>query len=88
MEDVRWIIETKVQLVGEIYESFIRSMSRMGRSFYFKKRRAKRMKVCYKCTRWTCEKCYRSKWMILVNQEDKICFIKDGLSKEYLDDII
>ena len=60
----------------------------MERSSYSKKRRAKRMMAYHKYTRWTCDKCYRSKWMILVNQEDKICFIKDGLSKESLDDII
>ena len=87
-EDVRWIIETKVQLVDEIHECFVRSMSGMGRSSYFKKRRTKRMDACHKCARLTCNKYYRSKWMILVNQEDKIHFIKDGLSKELLDDII
>ena len=46
------------------------------------------MRVYHKCTRWTCEKCYRSKGMISINQEDKIHFIKDELSKESLDDII
>ena len=58
----------------------------MRKNSYFKKRRAKIMVVCYKCARWTCNKCYRSKWLILVIQEDKIPFIKMG--KEFLDDII
>ena len=87
-EDVRWIIEAKVRLAGEIHESFVRSMSGMGRSSYSKKRRAKRMGVCHKCARWTCDKRCRSKGMISVNREDKIRFIKDGLSKESLDDIV
>ena len=86
-EDMRWIIEVKVRLAGEIHESFVRFMSGMGRSSYSKKRRAKRMGICHKYAKWTCDKCCRSKGMILVNWEDKICFIKDGLSKESLDNI-
>ena len=46
------------------------------------------MRVSHKCARWTCDKCCRSKWIVSVNQEDKIQFIKDGLSKESLDGII
>ena len=60
----------------------------MGKSFYSKKRIVKRMGVCHKCVRWTCEKCYRSKRVISVNWDDKIHFIKDRLSKAPLDDII
>ena len=87
-EDVRWIIEAKLCITGEIPESLIEPMPRMGRSFYSKKRRAKRMNVCHKCARWTCDKRCRSKGMVSINLEDKIQFIKDGLSKESLDDII
>ena len=87
-EDIRWIIEAKVRLAGEISESFITPMPGMGRSSYSKKRRANRMQVCHKCARWTCDKRCKSKGMISVNREDKIKFIKDGLSKESLDDII
>ena len=87
-EDVQWIIEAKAQLASEIRESFIRSMSEMGRSSYSKKKIAKRMGVCHKCAKWSCNKRYRSKGMIAINQEDKIHFIKDRLSKESLDDII
>ena len=82
------IIKVKVQLVSEIYELFIRSMLGMGRSSYSKKRKAKRMMVYHKCAKWTCDKHYRSKGMVFVNQEDKIHLIKDGLSKESLNDII
>ena len=88
-EDVYWIIEAKIRLVGEIHELFVKSMPKMGRSSYCKKRRAKTMEVYYKCIRWTCNKHCKSKGVISVNREDKIHFIKDVLSsKEFLDDII
>lgn len=87
-EDVRWVIEAKVRLVGEFDDSFVTNMPGMGRSTYAKKRRAKRMRVCYKCARWTCDTRCRSKGMVSINREDKIQFIKDGLSKESLDDIV
>ena len=67
LKNVHWIIEVMVQLVGEIYELFVRSMLEMQRSFYSNKRRAKRMEVCHKCVKWTCDKRYRSKRMILKN---------------------
>ena len=87
-EDIRWIIEAKVRLAGEFSESIVKHMPRMGRSSYAKKRRAKRMGVCHKCARWTCDTHCKSKGMVSVNREDKIYFIKDGLSKESLDDIL
>ena len=87
-EDVRWIIEAKVRLSGEFLKSFEKRLPGMGRSSYSKKRRAKRMGVCYKCARWTCDKRCRSRGMVSVNREDKIRFIKDGLSKEPLDNIV
>ena len=86
--DVHWIIEAKVCLASEIHNSFVKPLPGMGRSSYSKKRRAKRMKVCHKCARWNCDQRCRSKGMVSVNREDKIKFIKDGLSKESLDDII
>ena len=45
LKDVRWIIESKVRLAGEIHKSFVRSMLEIGRSSYSKKRRAKKMKA-------------------------------------------
>ena len=87
-EDVCWIIEAKVRLIGEIHESFIKPMPGMGKSSYSKKRGAKRMQVCSRCARWNCDGRCRSKGMVSINREDKIQFIKDGLSKESLDDII
>ncbi len=86
-EDVRWLIEAKVRLAGEIPEAFVSHMPGIGRSSYAKKRRAKRLRVCHKCGRWTCNTKCRSLGMISDNREDKIRFIKNGLSKDSLDDI-
>ena len=87
-EDVRWIIEAKVRLAGEISNSFIKPLPGTGRSSYSKERRAKRMHVCRKCARWNCDTRCRNKGMVSINREDKIQFIKDGLSKESLDNIV
>ena len=45
-EHIRWIIEAKVRLGGELNDSFIKRLPGLGRSSYSKKRRAKRMRVC------------------------------------------
>ena len=45
------------------------------------------MCVCYKCARMFCNTRCRSLGIVSDNREDKINFIRDGLSKEYLDDI-
>ena len=87
-EDIRWIIEAKVRLAGEFDKSFVKRMPGMRRSSYSKKRRAKRMGVCHKCARWNCNKRCRNPGYVSINREDKIKFIKDGLSKESLDDIV
>ena len=50
-EDVHWIIEAKVRLAGECPNSFVSHMPSMGKNSYAKKRRAKKLKVCYKCAR-------------------------------------
>jgi hypothetical protein len=83
--DVRWLIEAKVRLSGEFANGFISYMPGLGKSSFAKKRRAKRMGVCHKCGRETCNKRCRSLGWVSVNREDKIKFIKDGLSKESLD---
>ncbi|XP_073061835.1 uncharacterized protein [Primulina eburnea] len=49
------------------------------KSTYAKKRRAKRLGVCHKCARWTCDKRCRSLGCVSDNREDKIGFIKNGL---------
>jgi hypothetical protein len=59
-----------------------------GKSTFAKKRRAKRLKVYHRCARWTCNAKCRSLGMVSVNREDKIQFIKDGLSKESLDNLL
>lgn len=84
--DVRWLIEAKVRLSGEFANGFISYMPGLGKSSFAKKRRAKRMGVCHKCGRETCNKRCHSLGWVSVNREDKIKFIKDGLSKESLDD--
>ena len=83
--DIRWIIEEKVKVAGEfLYESsnlLTRYMSGFGKSTYSKKRRAKKMKVCHICARWTCNTKCHSLGMVSKNREDKLKFIMDGLSK-------
>jgi len=87
-EDIRWLIEAKVRLSGESSNSFISYMPGTGKSSFAKKRRAKRLKVYHRCARWTCiAKCH-SLGMVSVNREYKIKFIKDGLSKGSLDNLI
>jgi len=53
LEDIRWLIEAKVRLSSESSNSFILYMPRTGKSTFAKKHRAKRLKVCHRCTRWT-----------------------------------
>ncbi|XP_073273265.1 uncharacterized protein [Primulina huaijiensis] len=45
-----------------------------------KKRRAKRIGGCHKCARWTCKGKCKNVGMTSMNREDKILFIKNGLS--------
>jgi hypothetical protein len=87
-EDIRWLIKAKVRLSGESSNSFISYMPGTGKSTFAKKRRAKRLKVCHRCARWTCNAKCRSLGMVSVNREDKIQFIKDGLSKGSLDNLL
>ena len=87
-ENVRWMIEAKARLSDVSHDLSAKRMPGKGRSSFSKQRRAKRLQVCHKCARWTCDTRCRSKGMISVNREDKINFIKDGLSKEPLDDIV
>jgi hypothetical protein len=58
------------------------------KSTFAKKRRVKRLKVCHRCARWTCNAQSRYLGMLSINREDKIQFIKDGLSKESLDNLL
>jgi hypothetical protein len=87
-EDIRWMIKAKVRLSGESSNSFISYMPGTGKSTFAKKRRVKRLKVCHRCARWTCNAQCRSLEMLSINREDKIQFIKDGLSKESLDNLL
>ena len=44
--------------------------------------------ACHKCARMSCDKKLCSLGMLSDNREDKIQFIRDGLNKESLDDIL
>ncbi|KAL6569050.1 hypothetical protein OROGR_000775 [Orobanche gracilis] len=85
--DIRFTIEAKVRIAGESIDLPTRFLPGLGKSSYAKKRRAKKMYVCYKCARWTCDQKCRSLGIPSTNREDKIEFIKNGLSKEKLNDI-
>jgi len=87
-EDIHWLIEAKVRLSGESSNFFISYMPRTGKSTFAKKRRAKQLKLCHRCARWTCNSTCRSLGMVSVNHEDKIQLIKDGLSKGSLDNLL
>jgi len=63
-------------------------MPETGKSTFAKKCRAKRLKVCHRCARWTCNVQCHSLEMISINSEDKLQFIKDGPSKESLDNLL
>jgi hypothetical protein len=63
-------------------------MSGIGKSTFTKKRHAKWLKVYHRCARWTCNAQCRSLGMVFINHEDKIQFIKDGLSKGSLDNLL
>ena len=87
-EDIRWLIEAKVRLLGESFNSFISHMPGTGKSTFAKKRHAKQLKVYHRCAKWTCNATCRSLGLVSVNREDKIQFIKDGLSKGSLDNLL
>ncbi|KAH9704470.1 hypothetical protein KPL70_011475 [Citrus sinensis] len=88
--DIRWLIEAKVRLAGEFSGQFVSYMPGFGKSTFAKKRRAKRLgSKCHNCVRLGCKrpdcKCLG---MVYDTREDKIKFVKDGMSKESLDDIL
>ncbi|KAH9763009.1 hypothetical protein KPL70_001028 [Citrus sinensis] len=87
--DIRWLIEAKVRSAGELPPKFIAYMPGCGKGNYARKRRARRISVaCHKCARMSCNKNPCSLGMVSDNREDKIQFIRDGLNKESLDDIL
>ncbi|KAH9793911.1 hypothetical protein KPL71_004706 [Citrus sinensis] len=87
--DIRWLIEAKVRSAGELPPKFIAFMPGCGKGNYARKRRARRISVaCHKCARMSCDRNPCSLGMVSDNREDKIQFIRDGLNKESLDDIL
>jgi hypothetical protein len=53
-EDIRSLIEANVRLSCESSNSFISYMLGTSKSTFAKKHRAKRLKVCHRSARWTC----------------------------------
>jgi len=88
LEDILWLIEAKVRLSGESSNSFISYMPKTGKSNFAKKRCAKRLKLYHRCAKWTCNAQCRSLGMVSINRKDKIQFIKEGLSKGSLDNLL
>ncbi|XP_052290035.1 uncharacterized protein LOC127899928 [Citrus sinensis] len=75
---------------GEFSDRFISYMPGFGKSTFVKKRRAKRLgSECSHCVRLACKtpRC-KTLEMVSVNRKEKIKFVKDGMSKESLDDIL
>ena len=71
--DIRWLIEAKVRLAGELPPKFIAYMPGCGKGNYARKRRAQRISVaCHKCARMNCDKKPCSLEMVSDNREDKI----------------
>ena len=65
-------------------------MPGFGKNTFAKKMRTKRLgSECHNCVRLSCrlEVC-KSLRMVSDSREDKIKFVKDGISKESLDDIL
>ena len=55
--DIRWLIEAKVRLTGELPPKFIAYMPSCGKGNYARKQRARRIFVaCHKCVRMSCDK--------------------------------
>ena len=89
--DIRWLIKAKVRLVYEFSDPFTSYMPDFGsKSTFAKKKRVKQLgSKCPHCVRLACNKPHcKTLGMIYVNREDKIKFVKDGMSKESLDDIL
>ena len=76
-------------MAGELPPKFIAYIPGCGKGNYARKRRAQRIYVaCHKCARMSCNKNPCSLEMVSDNREDKIQFIRDGLNKKSLDDIL
>ncbi|KAK9211892.1 hypothetical protein WN943_001270 [Citrus x changshan-huyou] len=84
LADIHWLIKGKVRLVGEFSDPFVSYMPGFGKSTFAKKRRDKRLSSqCPHCVRLACNKPHcKTLGMVSVDHEDKIKFVKDGMSKE------
>ena len=87
--NIRWLIEAKVWLAGDLPPKFIAYMSGCGKGNDARKWRAQKLSIaCHKCAIMRCNKNPCSLGMVSDNREDKIQFIRDVLNKESLDDIL
>ena len=87
--DIYWL-EAKVRLAGELPPKFVTYMRGCGKENHSRKRRAKELQVsCHKCD-WTNgnRRCCKSLGMVSNNKENNIQFIRDGLNKESMYDIL
>ena len=74
--DIRWLIEGKLRLAGELLPKFITYKSGYGKGNYARKRRAARLPVSgHKCARMQCSKNPCTLGMVSGNKEDKNKFI-------------
>ena len=88
--NICWLIEENIQQPGEVSNPFVSYVSGFGKNIFVKKRTAKWF--CFKCPNcvrlaFNKPRC-KTLRMVSVNREDKIKFVKDGMSKELLDDIL
>ena len=88
--NIHWSIDVKVRLASEFFDPFVSYMHGFGKSTFAKNRKAKRLgSKCPHCVKLTCNKLRcKTLGMVSVNCEEKIKFVKDGISKESLDDIL
>ena len=87
--EIHWLIKAKVRLASKLPPKFIAYMPSCGNGNYSRKRRARKLHVaCHKSARMRCDKNPCSLGMVSDNRKDKIQFIRDGLNKELLDDIL
>jgi len=86
-EDVRWLIEARSDY--QVSPPILSFHTYLKQEKHFcKEMSCKQLKVCHRYAKLTCNATCRSLGMVSINHEDKIQFIKDGLSKGSLDDLL
>ena len=76
-------------IASELPPKLIAYMPGCDKRNYARRRRARKISVaCHKCARMRCDKISCSLGMVSDNRKDKIQFIRDGLNKDLLVDIL